>query len=314
MTKAIPAGAPRIRPARVCVCCRTSKVKCLGAEVEAETDKDCKATKKCDRCEAQGLTCEFVKSKRMGRPRRLPKDTSFQQQDEGDERVAEENDSEHLEGESRVFTRGDREGSGQTSYPTPEGSSASSSHFSGSHTIHSPLSSPTSTDQLVYQYLTEIHPYFPLLPPSLPFLITYLENSLTTTTSLSFGVSTLLAASFAPPLAFEDVQLSPTLYGAQTAMCLFYSCYGKGDVFTARLFINWVYETIRREEWYIATGSGAEKEMANRVYWEASAVEILFAVTSGVRVLQIQELRIANNMLSEEDLRVSWVAVVPFFR
>lgn len=312
MTKPIPPGGIRQRPARSCVACRSSKTKCVGAVV---ADGVATADVKCSRCVRLDLECSFVDLRRFGRLRRNPvgmasasasrvKKVKVEPKAESDPDDAWEPVEEPRGGSK--FGKGDSKenwhssGSSSSSGGStlikgrPASPKVESLYFETSqlypppdlHTDRNPALDHVSF--LARDYLENIHPFLALLPDDFADLTLYLRSS---SPVLTMALSSLLNASEQDlPIAHYATSLSDL----QAAVVSVYCAYAGGRPNAGRDTLEWLCGHIvakgwhRIDAWSRATLLDYDQQFLDSVrvlWWECWCLEILLCITTGVRKL-----------------------------
>lgn len=264
MTKAIPVGEPRKRPARACLACRKAKAACVVKEA-GEGNEDC-----CVRCRRNELSCEWVALRKIGRPRRLL-------------RI----DSGEVQVNPTLLAKIKRRSTSPLSPPSL-----------GSPGLYDLPRSPLATEvghtrslaestQIASVYAQSIHHFLPLLPSNPTALVSYLRSApshlLLAITSLGQGVEV------------QVPDLVPCLYGIQTSLILVHAFYGQGHVGPAKGLMKWATEAILKLQYqHLDEGnsqlemSGEERELVRRLWWETWCAEVMLHVVTSSRQFMLQ--------------------------
>lgn len=319
MTKPIPPGGIRQRPARSCVACRSSKTKCVGAVVK---DGVATADVKCTRCLRLDLECSFVDLRRFGRPRRNPvgvgsASSSRERKVKVEAKVDDDTEDawEAVE-EPRASRR-----IGPVEPKEHWSSSGSSSSSGGSTLVKGRAASPLPKGEPMYfeipqlyplpdlhtdrnpaldhvsflarDYLENIHPFLALLPDDFADLTHYLRSS---SPVLSMALYSLLnAAEQDVPIAHYATSLSDL----QAAVVSVYCAYAGGRPNAGRDTLEWICGHIigkgwhRIDAWSRETLLDYDQQFLDGVrvlWWECWCLEILMCITTGVRKLFLQSV------------------------
>jgi hypothetical protein len=267
MTPPIPVNGARQRPSKSCLSCRAAKAKCVGLDEftlhQLEEAPGTSPGQRCNRCTRLDVECTFVASRRRGRPRRLsPKNSDAEP-------------THHLP-------------------PSPSASPPSSAA--------SPPQAARSLDYdwLARSYLSQIHPYAPLLPPSLADLNAYLGQA---SSRLTSTLHYLLSPSGSTPPRAEP-------FGAgfdelQAAVFSVFGAYGRGDKGAARETLKWACERVIQMGWRgDLTQEMDGSEGLITLGWTCWGLEIMLAVLTGVRTRVLDRVT-PSTLVSSTCSRVS---------
>ncbi|GAA5950029.1 hypothetical protein JCM21900_001370 [Sporobolomyces salmonicolor] len=317
MTPPIPISGQRKRPSKSCTSCRAAKAKCTGLSEEYlhkvdEPDYEPDPTQpvpRCDRCQRSGSDCNFVPSRRKGRPRRLPR------QQPSPSLSPSPSPSPPLGSDGspdRAYTATsysspsggrDRSSVGTTpspwTLPTPPSALYSSlpalpveqiPHLTDASICVPPIVPPDLFQpqhylQIAHQYLTDAFIWVPILPPDLYQLQHYLQIA----DPILAAVLTSVLDTSIPPPAFpptHDISLA-TL---QAGVLLSLLSYGVKDRTRAVETLRWTCEQLRDFGWAGEQTSGingaighAELEAFVGVGWLCWGLEIQLTVLTGNR-------------------------------
>ncbi|KAM0754431.1 hypothetical protein T439DRAFT_376914 [Meredithblackwellia eburnea MCA 4105] len=294
MTKPIPEGDPRQRPARSCTSCRSQKLKCSGA-VTASQDGDQLADKPCHRCAKLGNICEFVTLRRKGRPRRLPKHPSEEQANAGTTSSASRRptagavrNQRRAVGARTSTNTSDDGGRGAGFKMEDDDEELHSSLSSGPSPISAldvsllphpdlrlppiplPLPLPSSTsqyDDLATGYLSDVFAYMPLLPSTHRELTAYLAQA-PTVLPLALAAVVYPRSTFTTfPLQVFNSAVTPAgfvpdstkIAVAQAAAFSVLALYGRTFKDEARRAVLWLTGMVVIEGWNNVDGYGARE-------------------------------------------------------
>ncbi|GAA5854201.1 hypothetical protein JCM9279_006177 [Rhodotorula babjevae] len=321
MTRPIPVQAVRQRPSKSCTACRAAKAKCTGLTedyLHAVDDPNQLAQwplprPTCDRCTRSGALCEFVPSRRKGRPRRLPKDKddSPLAVDQPPHRDRRHHPVASGSGSGGSSSGGRSPSTTHTSLPTPDAlpqphpSSSSSSGaapcdfflpaaaaaLAGAPALPSPFPTaapspafPSLVD-LAARYIETAHVWTPFLPHSMPVLHAYLAKS---PSSLPHALACLLDPSLPPP-SFDPAALPcpAPLASIQTALVLSLHSFAFKDRARSIDLLQWACRELRIAGWQgdaTSPEAGAhERDLLVRAGWYAWGIEIHMGFICGVR-------------------------------
>ncbi|KAK4699603.1 hypothetical protein P7C70_g6656, partial [Phenoliferia sp. Uapishka_3] len=287
MTKPIPEGGERKRPARSCVTCRASKLRCSA--IPSSSDGDGPAEKPCDRCEKFGINCEFVALRRKGRPRRLVKIEPVKADDEGEGGAdnwvesGDEDEATFMNDSPLSTTTTTTVKLEQTSPHAFTATPSPSPNASGLE----PVDHRADADlhALAAGYISDVHPFLPLLSNDLYTLIHYLRH---TTPLLSLAVATLVYPR--SPLDLDISQLGHSIADVQAAVILIHASFGRGNPIKARITLRWVGAHIMRNGWHLVDSPHApardhkERDQIRRIFFETWGLEVILAMNTGVRL------------------------------
>lgn len=253
---------------RRCVGCRTAKAACAGfSDQELHSIPDEETTdavvligRRCNRCQRIGLvTCEFMPSRRKGRPRRLLPKT-------------EDSETATASPDFTAATNSD------------SASPAESSRCNSSpQDLSIPLPRDTTHDSLAQAYLTQIHPFLPLLPSSsLEETSAYFARA---GPHLHRSIHLLLkprSMTFdqLPPLSIYQDTLDD-LQAAVFSAFLAYGALGAKEVAKGRL--RWACEKVKQSGWTGEEGDEGDGGSFQRLAWVCWGAEIQLGVLTGSR-------------------------------
>ena len=283
MTKPIPEGGPRKRPARSCLACRTSKLKC----VEGVGPDEGQAIQKCTRCAKTGGACLWASSKRMGRPR-LSTGSGTAEGDDSGSGSGDELDNGPRASSSALVSSPHLVPTTNAAY-SPAPSWMLAAPLSPAFATALPLPhAPDLNDlgALAASYLSLIHPFVPLLPDRHADLVTYLGS---VTPLLRLAIHSLLDVPDAlAPLALAD--LGTTVADCQAAALFLHAAYSRGREDDAREILAWLSTTVVRAGWHIIDMPGQVFELDPRyrqairsLWWECWGLEVMLGTVTGVR-------------------------------
>ncbi|GAA5911512.1 hypothetical protein JCM5296_000913 [Sporobolomyces johnsonii] len=262
MTPPIPVSAPRKRPSKSCVACRTAKTSCRGLDeaylhqldsADFTPDNYPGGAPRCDRCQRIGVECTFAPSRRKGRPRRLATQrpsllTSPTTPPPGQLAT------------SSSFSPS-RQGSSHDLSPLFSDPAAPILYFPLPPPLPCPSLPIQPLNQLAARYLAEIYPWAPILPSDPLQLELYL---LAANPVLPASIACLLDPSLPTP-PFDpvgDVSLATLQAGAVLALHF----YGTTSRPRARDVLRWTCEKLQEKGWAgegtAQTGGAAEDDEA----------------------------------------------------
>lgn len=232
--------------------------------------------KRCNRCERLDQLCEFLPSRRKGRPRRLPKEGENIKDDADKSRTPESRSQtpEQLPSpEESVSTPSAREVSDQASPHHPI------------VPTEVPLPRDTTYDELALAYLTRVHPFAPLLPNTLEDCAEYLGH---VGSHLHDALRALI-----DPSSISVHQLTPlaelgtTPDELQAGLFSCYVAYGIGGKMVAKERLHWVAVQLAKMGWEGDVGKdfgfGKLNEGIWRLGWTAWGMEVQLGVLTGTR-------------------------------
>ncbi|GAA5859168.1 hypothetical protein JCM1840_003785 [Sporobolomyces johnsonii] len=290
MTPPIPITGQRKRPSKSCTSCRAAKAKCTGLSEEYLHKVDepdyvpdpTQPVPRCDRCQRSGSDCNFVPSRRKGRPRRLPR------QQPSPSLSPSPSPSPPLgsdDSPNQTYTA--------TSYSSPSRGRDKSSVGAAP----SPWSLPTPPsalysslpalplEQIAHQYLTDAFIWAPILPPDLYQLQHYLQLA----DPILVAVLTSVLDTSIPPPAFPPTH-DASLATLQAGVLLSLFSYGVKDRSRAVETLQWTCEQLRDFGWAGEQTSGisgaignAELEAFVGLGWLCWGLEIQLTVLTGNR-------------------------------
>lgn len=253
----------------------------------AALDEDITKTngKRCDRCARLGVTCEFLPSRRKGRPRRLPKEgestnsSASQTSSPSDQRTPPQLPSPSASGSLSPSPS-----------PPPQPVQSYQVNFPPSFVPSSAFNPPppsrnTTHDQLAQAYLAGIHPYAALLPPALVECSAYLGQA---GNHLHLSIRSLLDPNPVTPDHLTPLEEYGTrLDDLQAAVLSVYLSYGIGVKMVAKERLTWVCQQLVRLGWEgdVAKdyGYGQWNETLRRLGWTCWGLEIQLGVLTGSR-------------------------------
>jgi hypothetical protein len=243
------------------------------------------------------VPCEFVPLRRFGRPRRLPQ-------------PGDADDTATREGRQLTVTNA----LAGTSNALASGSTLFAFDAPINFTIPGglPLASVDPSlddyDILAKAYLTQIHPFLPILTHHLPELSHQLRTS---SPALSLALYSLLNPSETtgpPPV------LGTTLSDLQAGVISVHCQYSQGQEDGARETLRAVCKTIVDNDWHQIDSpahpgkfgmSASDVRSVRSLWWECWALDVLLAIVTGVRTYDLQDVPYQVQIGEDGDVSTS---------